>query len=45
MDSQRNARAMAFSALVLGNAALILTNRSRSRSVFRTLRTANRALW
>ena len=39
------ARAMAFSALVLGNAGLILTNRSRSRNLIATLRTPNRALW
>jgi Ca2+-transporting ATPase len=43
--AEERARAMAFTALVLGNAALILINRSRSRSVFRTLRTENRALW
>ncbi len=36
---------MAFSALVLGNAALILSNRSQSRSIFATLRRPNRALW
>jgi Ca2+-transporting ATPase len=38
-------RAMAFSALVLGNAALILSNRSQSRSIVETLRMPNRALW
>jgi Ca2+-transporting ATPase len=36
---------MAFAALVLGNAVLILANRSRSRSIFQTLFTPNRALW
>jgi Ca2+-transporting ATPase len=39
------ARAMAFTTLVLGNAALILTNRSGSRSLFTTLAMPNRALW
>jgi Ca2+-transporting ATPase len=39
------ARAMAFTALVLGNAALILSNRSRTRSIFVTLSMPNRALW
>jgi Ca2+-transporting ATPase len=39
------ARAMAFTALVLGNAALILTNRSGSRSLLTTLAMPNRALW
>ena len=43
--AEERARAMAFAALVLGNAVLILANRSRSRSMFRTFRTANRALW
>ena len=36
---------MAFTALVLGNAALILSNRSQSRSIFATLGMPNRALW
>ena len=31
--AEQRARAMAFSALALGNAALILSNRSQSRSV------------
>ena len=43
--AEERARAMAFAALVIGNAVLILANRSRSRSVFKTFRTANRALW
>jgi Ca2+-transporting ATPase len=38
-------RAMAFSALVLGNVALILSNRSRSRSIIEMLGMPNRALW
>jgi Ca2+-transporting ATPase len=40
-----HARAMAFTALVLGNVALILGNRSRQRSIIATLRMPNRALW
>ena len=43
--SEERARAMAFTALVLGNAALILSNRSQSRSIFATLGMPNRALW
>lgn len=39
------ARAMAFTTLVLGNLGLIITNRSRSRSVLDTLRVPNPALW
>jgi P-type Ca2+ transporter type 2C len=39
------ARAQAFTTLVLGNLGMILTNRSRTRSVFATLRTPNPALW
>ena len=39
------ARAMAFTALVLGNAALIVSNRSQSRSIIATLRMPNRTLW
>src|SRR6185436_3847135 len=40
--SEGRARAMAFTALVLGNAALILSNRSQSRSIIATLGTRNR---
>lgn len=39
------ARAMAFAAVVLGNVALILSNRSRTRSLFSIAHTPNRALW
>ena len=42
---EERSRAMAFTALVLGNAALILSNRSQSRSILATLRMPNRALW
>ena len=39
------ARAMVFTSLVLANVALILTNRSQTRSILATLRLPNRALW
>jgi len=43
--AEERARAMAFTALVLGNAVLILSNRSQSRSIVATLKMPNRALW
>lgn len=39
------ARAFAFATLVVGNLALILSNRSATGSLWATLRTPNRALW
>jgi Ca2+-transporting ATPase len=39
------ARAFAFTSLILANLGLILSNRSGARSVFTTLRTPNTALW
>jgi Ca2+-transporting ATPase len=39
------ARAFAFSSLVAGNLGLILSNRSRSCSLWASLRTPNRSLW
>jgi Ca2+-transporting ATPase len=39
------ARALSFTTLIVANLALILTNRSWSRTVFSTLRTPNAALW
>jgi Ca2+-transporting ATPase len=39
------ARAMAFVTIVFGNLGLILANRSRSRTIFATLRFPNAALW
>jgi Ca2+-transporting ATPase len=39
------ARAFAFATLVVGNLALILSNRSATRPLWATLRTPNRALW
>ncbi len=40
-----DARALAFTALVVANLALILVNRSWTRSLWQTLRVPNRALW
>jgi len=39
------ARAMTFTVLIVANLALILTNRSWSRTIWDTLGQANRALW
>ena len=39
------ARALTFTALIVANLALILTNRSWSRGIVATLRTRNTALW
>ncbi len=39
------ARAFAFATLVVGNLALILSNRSATRSLWSTLRTPNATLW
>ena len=38
-------RALTFTTLIVANIALILTNRSRTRTILATLRTPNRALW
>ena len=43
--AEERARALAFTSMVLGNALLILCNRSLSRSVLSTLTMPNRALW
>ncbi|MEO8007196.1 MAG: cation-translocating P-type ATPase [Betaproteobacteria bacterium] len=43
--AEERARAMAFTSLVLGNAVLIISNRSQTRSILATLRMPNRALW
>ena len=42
---EAEARAFAFATLVVGNLALILSNRSASRSLWATLRTPNTVLW
>jgi Ca2+-transporting ATPase len=39
------ARALTFTALIIANLSLILTNRSWSRTILATLRTPNKALW
>ncbi len=39
------ARAFAFATLVVGNLALILSNRSATRSLWATMRTPNKTLW
>ncbi|MHB8859273.1 MAG: cation-translocating P-type ATPase [Thermoleophilia bacterium] len=38
-------RTMTYTALIIANMGLILTNRSWSRTIFSTLRSPNRALW
>ena len=43
--TEPEARAFAFATLVMSNLALILSNRSASRSLWATLRTPNRTLW
>ena len=43
--SETGARAFAFSTLVTGNLALIFSNRSRSGSLWASLRVPNRTLW
>jgi P-type Ca2+ transporter type 2C len=40
-----DARALAFTTLILANLGLIWTNRSRTRTVLETLRSPNTALW
>ena len=42
---EAQARALAFATLVVGNLALILSNRSATEPIWRTLRKPNRALW
>src|SRR5581483_11738877 len=44
-QGELEARAMAFSTLIVANLALILTNRSWSQTIVATLRLPNRALW
>ena len=43
--SVENARALTFTALVIVNLALIVMNRSWSRTILATLRTSNPAMW
>ena len=44
-QTTEQARALTFTALIVANLALILTNRSWSRGFISTLRTPNKALW
>ena len=43
--NEQDARALAFTTLIVANLGLILTNRSWSRTIIATLRTPNTALW
>lgn len=43
--SEREARALTFTTLVIANLGLIFTNRSWTRTIFGTLRSPNTALW
>jgi Ca2+-transporting ATPase len=43
--TEPDARGLAFTTLIFANVALILTNRSWTRSIVRTLRTPNKSLW
>ncbi len=43
--SEDAARAQSYATLIIANLGLILTNRSRTRTIFATLRTPNLALW
>jgi Ca2+-transporting ATPase len=44
-QGETDARALAFTTLILANLGLIWTNRSRTRTVVETLRSPNAALW
>ncbi|HET7225759.1 MAG TPA: cation-translocating P-type ATPase [Candidatus Eisenbacteria bacterium] len=44
-QGEADARAITYTTLVLGNLALILANRSRSRPIAATIRSPNAALW
>jgi Ca2+-transporting ATPase len=43
--SENDARGLAFTTLIFANVALILTNRSWTRSIIHSLRTPNKSLW
>ncbi len=43
--TESDARGLAFTTLIFANVALILTNRSWTRSILQTLRTPNKSLW
>ncbi|MDD1673271.1 MAG: cation transporting ATPase C-terminal domain-containing protein, partial [Methanomicrobiales archaeon] len=44
-SGEMEARALAFTSIVIANLGLILTNRSWSETILSTLRRPNRALW
>ncbi|BAQ62615.1 ATPase [Geminocystis sp. NIES-3708] len=44
-NGEFDARALAFTTLIISNLAMILTNRSWSRTILETLKTPNLALW
>ena len=44
-NGEFDARALAFTTLIISNLAMILTNRSWSRTIIETLETPNQALW
>ncbi|MBI5099340.1 MAG: cation-translocating P-type ATPase [Nitrospirae bacterium] len=44
-QGESDARALSFTTLIIANLGLILTNRSRSRTILSTLRSPNAALW
>lgn len=44
-QSENEARALSYTTLIIANLGLILTNRSRTRTILATLRTPNAALW
>jgi P-type Ca2+ transporter type 2C len=44
-NGETDARALAFTTLIVANLSLILSNRSRSRTIVEMLRTPNTALW
>ena len=44
-QGEMDARALAFTTLIIANLGLIWTNRSRTRTVLETLRSPNTALW
>ena len=43
--SEEEARTQSYTTLIIANLGLILTNRSRTRTILATLRTPNTALW
>ncbi len=44
-QGEQDARALSFTALIIANIGLILTNRSWTRTILSTLRSPNAALW